>query len=200
MDLAAFRASLAVAAPPEVLSPALQALWWEAKGDWDRAHELAQVDEGGTGDWVHAYLHRKEGDTGNAGYWYRRAGKPTSAAPLAEEWATIAAALLAEGLSRSPSGRRLRRVFGFAADRRCPYRSLRRLEARMSWNPSLEPGCPDAVGVDVDRNPDRAARARHRRLRGAARPARAEAADGRAVHLLRPDGPSRIRDRAGAST
>jgi len=95
MDLAAFRASLAVAAPPEGLGPALQALWWEAKGDWRRAHELAQADEGGAGDWVHAYLHRKEGDAGNAGYWYRRADKPASRAPLAEEWATIATALLA---------------------------------------------------------------------------------------------------------
>jgi len=94
MDLTAFRASLALAAPPNDLSPALQALWWEAKGDWDKAHALAQVDEGGAGDWVHAYLHRKEGDAGNAGYWYRRAGKPASRAPLDEEWAAIARALL----------------------------------------------------------------------------------------------------------
>ena len=96
MDLAAFRASLAAAAPPDGLGPAEQALWWDAKGDWDRAHALAQADEGGAGDWVHAYLHRKEGDAGNAGYWYRRAGKPASGAPLDEEWAAIAAALLAE--------------------------------------------------------------------------------------------------------
>ncbi len=95
MDLTQFRASLAVAAPPESLGHALQALWWDAKCDWDRAHALAQADEGGAGDWVHAYLHRKEGDAGNAAYWYRRAGKPASRAPLAEEWSTIAAALLA---------------------------------------------------------------------------------------------------------
>jgi hypothetical protein len=94
MDLPAFRASLAAAAPPDGLGPAPQALWWDAKGDWDRAHALAQADEGGAGDWVHAYLHRKEGDAGNAGYWYRRAGKPASRASLAEEWAAIAAALL----------------------------------------------------------------------------------------------------------
>jgi hypothetical protein len=94
MDLAAFRDSLAAATPPEGLSPALQALWWEAKGDWDKAHVLAQADEGGPGDWVHAYLHRKEGDAGNAGYWYRRASMPASRAPLAEEWAAIAVALL----------------------------------------------------------------------------------------------------------
>ena len=96
MDLAAFHASLTLAAPLEGLGPALQALWWDAKGDWNRAHALAQADEGGPGDWVHAYLHRKEGDAGNAGYWYRRAAKPASRAPLAEEWAAIAAALLAE--------------------------------------------------------------------------------------------------------
>lgn len=95
MDLAAFRASLATAAPPPDLSPALQALWWDAKGDWERAHEHAQNDEGGAGDWVHAYLHRKEGDAGNAAYWYRRARKPLGAGPLDEEWRAIAAALLA---------------------------------------------------------------------------------------------------------
>jgi hypothetical protein len=95
MDLAAFRASLAAAAPPDGLGLAEQALWWDAKGDWDRAHALAQADEGGAGDWVHAYLHRKEGDAGNAGYWYRRAGKPANPTPLDEEWAAIAAALLA---------------------------------------------------------------------------------------------------------
>jgi hypothetical protein len=95
MDLAAFRASLAAAAPPENLGPALQALWHDARDDWDQAHALAQSDEGEAGDWVHAYLHRKEGDADNAGYWYRRAGKPASRAPLAEEWAAIATALLA---------------------------------------------------------------------------------------------------------
>jgi len=96
MDLAAFRASLAAAAPPDGLSPALQALWWDARDDWGKAHALAQTDEGGAGDWVHAYLHRKEGDAANAGYWYRRAGRPASRVPLAEEWAAIATALLAE--------------------------------------------------------------------------------------------------------
>jgi hypothetical protein len=94
MDLAAFRASLAAAAPPQGLGPAVAALWWDGKGDWGKAHALAQTDEGGDGDWVHAYLHRKEGDLGNAGYWYRRARNPTSRASLAEEWAAIAAALL----------------------------------------------------------------------------------------------------------
>jgi hypothetical protein len=60
MDLAAFRASLTDAAPPAGLSHALKALWLDATGDWDAAHDAAQADDGGAGDWVHAYLHRKE--------------------------------------------------------------------------------------------------------------------------------------------
>ncbi len=96
MDLAAFKQSLKADAPPAGLTPALQALWWDAKGDWDKAHECAQADEGDPScDWVHAYLHRKEGDASNAGYWYRRAGKPVAKAPLAEEWQSIVQALLA---------------------------------------------------------------------------------------------------------
>ena len=94
MDLATFRASLAAGSPPPGLGRALEALWFDAKGEWDRAHELAQTEEGGAGDWVHAYLHRRQGDAGNAAYWYRRAGKPASRTSLDEEWAAIAAALL----------------------------------------------------------------------------------------------------------
>jgi len=96
MDLAHFRASLSADAPPPGLSLALQALWRDGKGDWDGAHEAAQADGGGAGDWVHAYLHRKEGDAGNAAYWYRRAGRPVCRLSLEEEWAAIADALLAE--------------------------------------------------------------------------------------------------------
>ena len=94
MDLPDFRASIASAAPPASLNHALRALWLDAKGDWDGAHEAAQADEGGAGDWVHAYLHRKEGDAGNAAYWYRRAGKPVCRTSLDEEWTEIAVALL----------------------------------------------------------------------------------------------------------
>ena len=94
MDLASFRASLPADKPPTPLSHALCALWLDAKGDWDGAHDAAQADEGGAGDWVHAYLHRKEGDAGNAAYWYRRARKPVCHASLDEEWAAIAGALL----------------------------------------------------------------------------------------------------------
>jgi len=97
MNLAAFRRSLAAPAPPAGLNPALEALWHDARGDFDRAHELAQSDEGGRGDWVHAYLHRKEGDAGNAAYWYRRAGRPFCREALEKEWAAIAQALLGEG-------------------------------------------------------------------------------------------------------
>jgi hypothetical protein len=93
--LEAFRDSLRSGAPPAGLSQALQALWYEAKGDWPAAHRLAQAEDDAAGAWVHAYLHRVEGDLANAGYWYRRAGRPVGTQPLAEEWAAIAAALLA---------------------------------------------------------------------------------------------------------
>ena len=89
-----FRKTLTAAAPPGNLSFALAGLWWDAKGDWTRAHESAQQDEGPEGSWVHAYLHRKEGDQGNAAYWYRRAGKPVCRESLDAEWSSIANALL----------------------------------------------------------------------------------------------------------
>ena len=94
MDLPGFRASLSAAAPPASLNQALRALWLDAKGAWDGAHDAAQADEGGAGDWVHAYLHRKEGDAANAGYWYRRAGKPATSVSLADEWDSIARAVI----------------------------------------------------------------------------------------------------------
>ena len=80
--------------PPAHLSHALSGLWWDAKGDWTKAHESAQQDEGPDGSWVHAYLHRKEGDQGNADYWYGRAGKPSQRGALEEEWRDIVEALL----------------------------------------------------------------------------------------------------------
>lgn len=94
MDLSEFRASLAQSQPPPTASLALQTLWWDAKGDWNRAHGCAQQDEGSTGSMVHAYLHRKEGDLANAGYWYRRAGRPVFAGSLDAEWAALAEELL----------------------------------------------------------------------------------------------------------
>ncbi len=94
MELDAFKGSVANDAPPAGLGMAAQALWWEAKGDWARAHQCAQQQPDPDGAWAHAYLHRVEGDMPNAAGWYRRAGRPVATEPLAEEWATIAGALL----------------------------------------------------------------------------------------------------------
>lgn len=90
MKYADFKASLAQPEPPKGLSLALMALWWDAQGDWDRAHEYAQQREDEAGNWVHAYLHRKEGDTWNAGYWYRRAKQPEASGSLEAEWEQLA--------------------------------------------------------------------------------------------------------------
>ncbi len=94
MDFRTFEASINQDAPPEGIERALQALWHQAKGDWHEAHRLAQAQDDETGAWVHAYLHRVEGDNANASYWYRRAGKLESSALLNEEWKEIASALL----------------------------------------------------------------------------------------------------------
>ena len=94
MDLESFRASLAEPAPPKGASPLLKALWHAAHDEWDTAHRIAQDDDSADGAWVHAYLHRVEGDEGNAGYWYRRAGKPHCESSLQSEWTEIAQALL----------------------------------------------------------------------------------------------------------
>ncbi len=76
-------------------SPLLEALWYDARGDWERAHQIAQEVETSEGSWVHAYLHRKEGDLGNARYWYSRAGRNPEHASLDAEWRAICEALLA---------------------------------------------------------------------------------------------------------
>ena len=93
MTLDEFRLTLSVANPPP-LSPLLRALWHDAKGDWDEAHRIAQDVSGGDGAWVHAYLHRKEGDLSNAGYWYRQAGRAATVEPLEVEWTRIVDELL----------------------------------------------------------------------------------------------------------
>lgn len=96
MTLPEFKEQLHHSTPLENLRPALRALWLDAIGDWNGAHRLAQTSEGEqTCDWVHAYLHRKEGDTANAGYWYRRAGRPMSTKTSSAEWDDIAQSLLA---------------------------------------------------------------------------------------------------------
>jgi len=94
VTLEEFRATLTHTSPPDV-SPALVALWHDARDDWEKAHNVAQDVDDNSGSWVHAYLHRKEGDLGNAGYWYQRAGRPAASGSLAVEWNAIAAALLA---------------------------------------------------------------------------------------------------------
>jgi hypothetical protein len=103
MQLAEFKASLMTDAAPAGLGLPLAALWHAAKGDWDRAHELAQAEESQAGAWVHAYLHRVEGDRRNAAYWYRCAGKPIATDPHQDEWERIATALLADQRFATPT-------------------------------------------------------------------------------------------------
>ena len=96
MTLSEFKQSQSKARPPAGLSVALAALWWAGKDDWDKAHKIV-MDEGGKDcAWVHAYLHRVEGDLDNARYWYRQAGKPAASGALPSEWAAIASELLAK--------------------------------------------------------------------------------------------------------
>jgi hypothetical protein len=94
MTTADFKSSLLGAAPAPDVAPPLAALWWAAKGDWNKAHAIAQDDEGVDAAWVHAYLHRVEGDLGNAGYWYRRAGRPVATGPVEAEWEKMVSTLL----------------------------------------------------------------------------------------------------------
>jgi hypothetical protein len=96
MTIEDFRDSVLSEGPPEGLSFALAGLWWDAKGDWKRAHESVQQDEGPAGCWVHAYLHRKGGDSSNAGYWYRRARKSAAQGSFEQEWLEIARSLLSD--------------------------------------------------------------------------------------------------------
>ena len=97
IDLKKFKASLDGDAPPAGLGKALQALWYQARGDWEHAHRLAQANDDLNSAWVHAHLHRVEGDSANAGYWYRCAGMPHSSAPPKKEWEEIVAAILRDG-------------------------------------------------------------------------------------------------------
>jgi len=106
MTLAELQASLSQSAPPSGVSRLVEALWRDARGDWEQAHEIAQSIDDREGAWVHAYLHRKEGDLSNAGYWYARAGRqrPDASLPgvslpdvsLDDEWKEIAEALLGQ--------------------------------------------------------------------------------------------------------
>jgi hypothetical protein len=93
MKFEEFQKTLPSATPPDNLSVYLQSLWYDAKGDWEKAHMIIQDLEDKTASWIHAYLHRKEGDIGNADYWYRRAGKIRPANSLQAEWENIVKAL-----------------------------------------------------------------------------------------------------------
>ncbi|MGN6435392.1 MAG: hypothetical protein ACTHMM_02625 [Agriterribacter sp.] len=94
MEFNNFVASLQQPAPPAAVSAYLQALWYDGKGNWDKAHDIIQDVEDSTAAWIHAYLHRKEGDNGNARYWYNRAGRKFPSSSLQEEWEEITATLL----------------------------------------------------------------------------------------------------------
>jgi hypothetical protein len=93
VNMADLKASLSDAAPAAGLAPPLAALWWAAKGDWDAAHKIVQDESSKDAAWVHAYLHRVEGDLSNAGYWYRQAGQPVAKDALEAEWERIVSAL-----------------------------------------------------------------------------------------------------------
>lgn len=94
MDFVSFTESLNASEPPRGLRVQLLSLWYDGKDDWEKAHELINDLADSESAWVHAYLHRKEGDLGNAGYWYRRAGKEMPALSLRDEWRQIADTLI----------------------------------------------------------------------------------------------------------
>lgn len=94
MTLQEFKDTLSGDAPPSGTGPVLRALWMDARGDWDGAHRTVQDMDGREAAWVHAYLHRKEGDSSNASYWYSRAGRRASSAGFEEEWEQIVTELL----------------------------------------------------------------------------------------------------------
>lgn len=95
LDLARFELSLDSDEPPPRLGVALDGLWWARRGRWDVAHELVQDDTGTDAAWVHAWLHRDEGDLPNADYWYRRAGQERPEYAVRDEWRSIVTTLLA---------------------------------------------------------------------------------------------------------
>jgi hypothetical protein len=97
VKMAEFKASVSGAVPAPGLDAPLAALWWAAKGNWGEAHKIVQDEASADAAWVHAYLHRVEGDLGNAGYWYRQAGKPVAGGSLETEWEAMVSALLEGG-------------------------------------------------------------------------------------------------------
>jgi hypothetical protein len=94
MTFEAFRNSLQQKHPPEGIGDIATSLWHDATGNWEAAHNIVQDIHSEDGSWVHAYLHRKEGDSGNAAYWYRKARKPFPSASLQDEWEDIVRSFL----------------------------------------------------------------------------------------------------------
>jgi len=94
MKLQDFKSTLTQDSPPGEISSLVKALWLDARGDWSKAHDLAQEVNTKDGSWVHDYLHRKEGDKFNAQYWYNRANKTMPAYSLEQEWEEIVIELL----------------------------------------------------------------------------------------------------------
>jgi hypothetical protein len=94
MKFEEFKASMADELPPRDITSSLAALWYAGKGDWEQAHAIAQDVPTREGSWVHAYLHRVEGDQWNADYWYNRAGKTMPGVGLEQEWENIVKAML----------------------------------------------------------------------------------------------------------
>jgi len=98
MSPEAFKSTLTNDAPPAGIPPILAAMWYDGKNDWEQAHMIAQDIETKEGAWVHAYLHRKEGDRGNANYWYNRAGRSMPDYSLEKEWEEMVKVLLQGGI------------------------------------------------------------------------------------------------------
>ena len=94
MTISDFKASLRDSHPPRKINSLLEALWYDGKGDWQSAHEIAQEIHTDNGSWIHAYLHRKEGDQGNASYWYHMANRSFPTVTLEEEWEELVEAFL----------------------------------------------------------------------------------------------------------
>jgi len=94
MNINSFKESFSENKPPQNISVYLKTLWYEGKGEWNKAHELIQDVDDFKASWIHAFLHRKEGDISNADYWYRRAGKKRPAVSLEKEWEEIVVALM----------------------------------------------------------------------------------------------------------
>jgi hypothetical protein len=94
MKFEQFKASLNEDLPPAAITSSLAALWYAGKGDWNQGHDIAQDIPTREGSWVHAYLHRVEGDDGNARYWYNLAGRKMPAQTFEEEWEEIVRAML----------------------------------------------------------------------------------------------------------